>query len=106
MPKDPTIPYPADDDPTDEVPPFERLMRRHAKPVGPDVTIEEEIEREGIEDGDPYAGFPPVEDVELSDPIGVEAGEDTAADLGDAAVDPLVEAPAVVDGAKGKPRRR
>ncbi len=114
MPKDPTISYPTisyptDDDPTDEVPPFERLMRRHAVPVGPDVTIEEEIEREGIEDADPYAGFPAVEDVELSDPGGVEAAEPAVnelASLGDAEVSPLAAAPQVLDAAKGKPRRR
>ena len=106
MPKDPTAPFPADDDPTDEVPPFERLMRRHAKPVGPDVTIDEEIEREGIEDADPYAGFSPVEDAELSDPVGVEAMDVDVAALGPSEVAALADEPAVVDGAKGKPRRR
>ncbi len=31
---------------------YERLMRRHAKGAGPDVTIDDEVEEAGIEDAD------------------------------------------------------
>ena len=65
MPKG-SVPYPIDDDPTDEVNPYERLMRRHAVAAGPDVTIDDEIEDEGIEDEDPFAGFVEMAPIEVA----------------------------------------
>ncbi len=64
----PLPPFPVDDDPTDEVPPFERAMRKHASSAEPELTIEEEIEREGIEDRDPFELFDAVPERELTDP--------------------------------------
>ncbi len=85
-----TVPVPLDDDPTDEVPPYERLMRRYAHPAEPDLSIEEEIEREGLADEDPFAGFAEVAAVELAEPDGPV---DELVELDAAALEPVDDPP-------------
>ncbi|MSQ02441.1 MAG: hypothetical protein EXR71_11210 [Myxococcales bacterium] len=65
-----------------------RLLRRHALASGPDVTIDDGIEDEGIQDDDPFAGFVEVSAVEVA-LTEAEPGIETLGNLEAEAVEPL-----------------
>lgn len=90
VPKTPA-PYPDIDEPTDEVDPYERLMRRYAHSAEPELSIEEEMEREGIEDRDPFAEFAEVGPAELAEPTTEDpaALSEELADLSADALEPM-----------------
>lgn len=101
----PTHPLPDTDDPTDEVNPYERLMRRYAHSDEPELSIEEEMEQEGIEDADPFAAFTEVAATELVEPT----TEDPAAlaELSGDALEPLeADALTPLDEPAPEPTRR
>lgn len=115
MPRVPktTAPYPDIDEPTDEVNPYERLMRRYAHAAEPELSIEEEMEREGIEDRDPFAEFVEVGAAELAEPTTEDpaALSDELADLSADALEPVDAdaleplGPDAADPVVGRPRR-
>ena len=79
VPRDPLPPFPEAEENTDEVPPYERLMRKHAAPEAPEKSIDEEVDEEGIEDKDPFEAFTEVGDAELK-PAVIVGGEELTDD--------------------------
>lgn len=65
---------PSEDDPTEDVPVYDRLHRKYAAPLPPESSIEDDVAAEGIEDKDPFEEFPEVPEVmEVVDPNDADA---------------------------------
>lgn len=55
--------FPSEDDPTEDVPVYDRLHRKYAAPLPSESSIEDDVAAEGIEDKDPFEEFPEVPEV-------------------------------------------
>lgn len=65
---------PSEDDPTEDVPVYDRLHRKYAAPLPSESSIEDDVAAEGIEDKDPFEEFPHVPEVmEVVEPAEAEA---------------------------------